>query len=52
MQGSGLSEAFQEIYGMNAVKHVFLEKAIARDLRGHFLAGSALTVKLSRYVIP
>ena len=52
MRGSGLSEALQEIYGTNAVKHVISGKAIARALRGHLLVGSMLTIKLLRYIIP
>ena len=52
MQGSGLSEALQEIYGTNAVKHVISGKAIVRALRGHLLVGSMLTIKLLRYIIP
>ena len=50
MWGSGLSEALQEIYGTNAVKHVISGKAIGRALRGHFLVGSTYWCQYLSYI--
>ena len=36
MEGSGLSEAFETVYGSNAVTHMMTGKAIARVIWIHF----------------
>ena len=52
MKGSGLTDAFQAIYGSNAVEHIMTGKAVSRALRAHFLTESALTTKLLSKFIP
>ena len=52
MRGSGLTEAFQAIYGSNAVEHIMTGKAVSRALRAHFLTESALITKLLCRFIP
>ena len=42
MIGSGLEEAFEEIYSEDTVKHIFSGKAVARALQAHMLTQSAL----------
>ena len=37
MDGSGLSEGMEAIFGGNAVKHIMSGKVISRALRGHIL---------------
>ena len=53
MNGSGLSEALQTVYGANAVLHLITGIAISRSLRGQFLVASILTAKLiSKCILP
>ena len=49
MRGSGLTEAFQVIYGSNAVEHIMTGKAVSR---AHFLTESVLITKLLCRFIP
>ena len=46
MDGSGLEDALQTVYGENAVQHMLRGKAIAMAIRGHILVEAALTKKL------
>ena len=50
MDGSGLKEVLQTVYGENAVKHMLGGKAIARAVRGHILVESALNQKLLKMI--
>jgi hypothetical protein len=42
MEGSGLQNVLQIVYGENAVQHMLGGKAVQRALRGHFLMDRAL----------
>ena len=46
MEGSGLTEALESVYGSVAVSHMLTGKAVARAIRGHLMIESALTVML------
>ena len=46
MDGSGTAELLETSYGPNSVNQMLLGKAVARALRGCFLADAALNVKL------
>ena len=52
MEGSGLEEALQRVYGKNAVEHIMTGKAIARSLRGHILVDAALHMLLLKDMFP
>ena len=52
MNGSGLSDVLETVYGSNAVAHMLHRKAIACALRGNFLVDAALTVKLMKLLMP
>ena len=52
MNGSGLSEAVQTVYGHNAVIYMMTVKYISRSLCGNFLVVSALRTKLIMKCIP
>jgi hypothetical protein len=51
MSGSGLVECFECCYGPNAVTHMVGGKAVARAIRAHFLAQSALYTLLIRSIL-
>ena len=51
MEGSGLEEAFGEIYAGNVVPHMLSGKAYTRALRCHFLVHAALMYKIYQEVI-
>lgn len=42
MQGTGLSNILEEIYGENAVKHIMTGKSVQRAFRGHLLVEKCL----------
>jgi hypothetical protein len=46
MKGSGLEEALECVYGVNALTHMISGKAVSRALRGHYLVQAALVHKL------
>ena len=48
MEGSGLADVLQSVYGENTVKHMLNGKSIARAIRGHNLVESALHTKLQK----
>ena len=53
MEGSGLVEALQCCFGLNAITHMLSGKAVKRAIRGHFLMDSALqVVLLKNFVMP
>ena len=52
MEGSGLTELLEIIYGSNTVKHIMTGKAYARALRAHFLTQSALETLLLHFITP
>lgn len=52
MEGSGLQQLMETIYGKNTVQHIFSGKAISRALRSHFLVDSALRMKLIKRLWP
>lgn len=52
MNGSGLSEVLQEIYGPNAVQHMMSGKAVSRAMRGHMIVDAALSTLLVADVFP
>ena len=47
MNNSGLEEAFEEVYSEDTIKHILSRYAVARALRAHKLAGSALVNHIS-----
>ena len=51
MQGSGLEQMLETVYGKNTVVHIMSGKAVSRALRGHFLVDGALRRKLLSYII-
>ena len=51
MAGSGLTEALQCCYGPIAITHMMTGKTVARALRGHFLAESALFALLLESIL-
>ena len=48
MSGSGLAESLQTCYYKNTVKHMLTEKAVAREIRGHFPAEAVLEEALMK----
>lgn len=51
MGGSGLMEALQCCYSLNAISHILSGKAVKRAIRAHYLMDSALKVLLlKKYV--
>ena len=52
MEGSGLTELFETVYGSATVKHIMTGKAYARALRAHFLTQSALETMLLHFISP
>lgn len=52
MEGTGLEEALQKVYGKNAVEHMMTGKATARSLRGHMLVDAALHMMLMSEFFP
>ncbi|KAG1664676.1 Kinase D-interacting substrate [Nymphon striatum] len=51
MEGSGISECLQMVYGENAVVHILSGKAVSRALRAHFLLQSSLMLKIIASII-
>ena len=51
MNGSGLNDIFDTIYGDNAVVHMMSGKAVQRTFRGHLLVGRCLTKQIIAKVI-
>ena len=51
MAGSGLVEALECCYGPNALTHMMNGRAVARAVRAHFLADSALWILLLRSLL-
>ena len=51
MEGSGLKEILETIYGENAVVHIMSGKAVQRALRGHFLVNQCLTNQVLSQII-
>ena len=47
MDGSGLKEILQTIYGENAVMHMMSGKAVQRSFRGHLLLSKCLTQQVT-----
>ena len=52
MQGSGVENILETIYGKNTVTHISSGKAISRALRGHLLVDAALQAKLVEALDP
>jgi len=48
MSGTGLNELFETVYAPNTVPHIMSGKAVARAVRGHSLASTALCILLMR----
>ena len=46
--GSGLQQLLEVVFAQNSVTHMLTGKAIARAVRGHFLADSVLNAELYR----
>ena len=46
--GSGLQKCLEVVIAQNSVTHVLTGKAIARAVRGHFLADAILIAELYR----
>ena len=46
MEGSGLKEMLELVYGENTVKHIFSGKAVARAVRAHELVDASLNISL------
>ena len=42
MAGSGLQQLLEVVFAQNSVTHMLTDKAIARAVRGHFLADAVL----------
>ena len=51
MNGSGLEEAFEEVYSEDKIKHILSGHAAARTLRAHILAQSAFVSQISNTLI-
>ena len=51
MNGSGLKDIFETIYGANAVVHMMSGKAVQRAFRGHLLVSQCLTKQITAKVI-
>ena len=51
MNGSGLEEAFEEVYSKDTIKHILTRHAVARALRAHVLVQSALVNHISNTLI-
>ncbi len=46
--GSGLQQLLEVVFAQNSVTHMLTGKAIARAVRGHFLADAVLNAELYR----
>ena len=46
--GSGLQQLLEVVFAQNSVTHMLTGKAIARAVRGHFLADAVLNAELDR----
>ena len=46
--GSGLQQLLEAVFDQNSVTHMLTGKAIARAVRGHFLADAILNAELYR----
>ena len=46
--GSGLQQLLEVVFAQNSVTHMLTGKAIARAVRGHFLADAILNAELYR----
>ena len=46
MDGTGLKEIMETVYGENAVAHVMSGKAVQRAFRGHLLVDQCLTLQI------
>ena len=44
--GSGLQQLLEVVFAQNSVTHMLTGKAIARAVRGHFLADAVLNAEL------
>lgn len=51
MEGSGLKEVLETVYGENAVVHMMTGKAVQRALLGHLLVDQCLTNQIVSQVI-
>ena len=51
MEGSGLDQLFETVYGQNAVKHILSGKAVSRANRGHILIEATLMNHLQQLVM-
>ena len=51
MDGNGLKDVFETIYGANAVVHMMSGKAVQRAFRGHLLVSQYLTKQITAKVI-
>ena len=51
MAGSGLSEALEVCYGLNAVVHMMTGKAVSRAVQAHFMVDAALGRLLLRCLL-
>ena len=51
MDGSGLKDILETIYGENAVIHIMTGKAVQRALRGHLLVDQCLTNQIISKII-
>lgn len=52
MEGSGLADLFENVYGKNTVNHIMTRKVISRALRCNYLADSALRLILLELILP
>lgn len=52
MNGSGLFEILEEIYGSNTVVHMMTGKAVSRAIRGHMIVDAALSTLIVSEVFP
>ncbi|KAH3788812.1 hypothetical protein DPMN_166974 [Dreissena polymorpha] len=42
MEGTGLKNILETVYGKSVIVHIMTGKAVQRTLRGHFLVGKCL----------
>ena len=52
MNGSGLADCLQTVFGSSTVPKIIDGKAIAKALRAHFLVQASLMTKLNSHIIP
>ena len=52
MEGSGIENLLETIYGRNTAPRMISGKAISRALRGHFLVDAGLHMKLLQVLLP